>query len=77
MHLARTAPWPLPAEPEHRGSQRIKPGRVWPWRLATQRDAGPILRWAGPMPQGKEKPPLCKGGTAWQGHAGGIVKPGK
>ena len=23
---------------------------------------------------GKEKPPLCKGGTAWRSHAGGIVK---
>ena len=26
---------------------------------------------------GAPQPPLCKGGTAWQGHAGGIVKPGK
>ena len=25
---------------------------------------------------GSPQPPLCKGGTAWQGHAGGIVKPG-
>ena len=24
---------------------------------------------------GSPQPPLCKGGTAWQGHAGGIVKP--
>ena len=26
-----------------------------------------VFAWA-------KKPPLCKGGTAWQGHAGGIVK---
>ena len=26
----------------------------------------------GAVSQGKEKPPLCKGGTAWQSHAGGI-----
>src|SRR5699024_2852719 len=25
---------------------------------------------------GTPQPPLCKGGTAWQSHAGGIVKPG-
>ena len=25
---------------------------------------------------GSPQPPLCKGGTAWQSHAGGIVKPG-
>ena len=29
----------------------------------------------GCVPQGKEKPPLCKGGTAWRSHAGGIVRP--
>ena len=26
---------------------------------------------------GTPQPPLCKGGTAWRSHAGGIVEPGK
>ena len=49
--------------------------------MTLQRDAGPKLRCragqqnqAGPMQKGKEKPPLCKGGTAWRSHAGGIAK---
>ena len=42
-----------------------------------QRDAGPktFFALAGCVRLGKEKPPLCKGGTAWRSHAGGIVKP--
>ena len=30
-----------------------------------------LPRWADCVCLGKEKPPLCKGGTAWQSHAGG------
>ena len=54
---------------------------------AGQRDAAPvpIFAFAGCVCPGKEsfasggspQPPLCKGGTAWQGHAGGIVRPDK
>ena len=39
--FARIALWLLPAEPEHQGLQRIKPGRVWPWRLATTKFGPP------------------------------------
>ena len=39
--FARIALWLLPAEPEHRGSQRIKPGRIWPWRHATTKFGPP------------------------------------
>ena len=47
--------------------------RLRDWR----RDAAPILRSrAKPVVSIQAKmAPLCKGGTAWQGHAGGIVRP--
>ena len=56
--------------------------RLRDWR----RDAAPILRSrAKPVVSiqakrvlpaaARRSPPLCKGGTAWQGHAGGIVRP--
>ena len=42
-------------------------------RSIAQRGSGPVPGQSrgAPAPQ----PPLCKGGTAWHGHAGGIVKP--
>ena len=42
-------------------------------RSVAGRGSGPVPGQSrgAPAPQ----PPLCKGGTAWHGHAGGIVKP--
>ena len=50
---------------EHLGHERIQPGRVWEWRLATSVSEKLVVCRAA------KKPPLCKGGVA-AGAAGGI-----
>ena len=50
---------------EHLGHERIQPGRVWEWRLATQR-----LRKARCVQSSKEAPLVQRGVAA--GAAGGI-----
>ena len=68
---ARTVTRPLPGDglshPEHPGHGRIKPGRVWPWRLATSvtlADTGPRSReW---IMWGRFRPFSLPGSFSWR-----------
>ena len=48
--------------------------KIWERRLAAGVTLQPFLSLLLPVvfAQAKRKPPLCKGGTAWRSHAGGI-----